>query len=119
MTNEPKKRHPTQQAPENKGAPTIPEPAPDPGSPQKPGKYPNSLALSLDSRGIIGMKRTPMTPEKNAPAVNPLESPARRDLFQKFGKLAAYAAPFTVLAFSQKASAATGTGPVKHFKPRS
>jgi hypothetical protein len=47
---------------------------------------------------------------------NSLENPDRRDLVQKFGKLAAYAAPFTVLAFSKKANAATGTGPVKHMK---
>jgi hypothetical protein len=42
------------------------------------------------------------------------ENPERRELMEKFGRLAAYAAPFTVLAFTQKADAATGTGPVKH-----
>jgi hypothetical protein len=52
------------------------------------------------------------TPETVQP-----ENPDRRELFQKFGKFAAYAAPFTVLAFSQKANAATGTGPTKHLKP--
>lgn len=44
----------------------------------------------------------------------PIENPDRRDLFEKFGKLATYAAPFTVLALAQKADAATGTGPGKH-----
>jgi hypothetical protein len=44
-----------------------------------------------------------------------LESPDRRDALQKFGKFAAYAAPFTVLALAQKADAATGTGPHRHL----
>jgi hypothetical protein len=43
-----------------------------------------------------------------------LENPDRREMFEKFGKFAAYAAPFTVLALTQKADAATGTGPHKH-----
>lgn len=42
------------------------------------------------------------------------ENPERRELIERFGKFAAYAAPFTVLAFAQKADAATGTGPGKH-----
>jgi len=50
-------------------------------------------------------------PEKNAEA----ENPDRREMFQKFGKFAAYAAPFTVLALTQKADAATGTGPGRHI----
>jgi hypothetical protein len=60
-----------------------------------------------------------MTPEKNDNLLtsttenNSIESPARRELFQRFGKFSAYAAPFTVLAFSQKADAATGSGPTK------
>jgi hypothetical protein len=55
-------------------------------------------------------QETPVNKEKE------LESPDRRDLLQKFGKFAAYAAPFTVLAFSQKADAATGIGPIKHSR---
>ena len=35
----------------------------------------------------------------------------RREIAQKLGKFAAYAAPFTVLAFTKKASAASGHGP--------
>jgi hypothetical protein len=38
----------------------------------------------------------------------------RREALRKLGKLSAYAAPFTVLAFTKKAAAATGSGPVKH-----
>jgi len=52
----------------------------------------------------------PAEPEKN----EQLENPERRDMFQKFGKFAAYAAPFTVLALTQKADAATGRGPGRH-----
>ena len=36
----------------------------------------------------------------------------RREVVQKLGKFAAYAAPFTVLAFSAKG--ATASGPPKH-----
>jgi hypothetical protein len=36
----------------------------------------------------------------------------RREVIQKIGRFAAYAAPFTVLAMS--AEAATGSGPRKH-----
>ncbi len=46
---------------------------------------------------------------QNAP-----ESEERREMLEKFGKFAVYAAPFTVLAFAKKADAATGTGPGKH-----
>jgi hypothetical protein len=35
----------------------------------------------------------------------------RRDAVRKLGRFAAYAAPFTVLAFTKKADAATGSGP--------
>jgi len=43
----------------------------------------------------------------------------RRDAMQKIGRFAVYAAPFTVLAMTQKADAATGGGPAKgQFKPR-
>jgi hypothetical protein len=42
------------------------------------------------------------------------EQEGRREVIQKLGKFAAYAAPFTVLAFTKKASAASGHGPGKH-----
>jgi hypothetical protein len=58
-----------------------------------------------------------MNPEEKPKETQP-ENPERREAARKFGKFAAYVAPFTVLAFSKKASAATGTGPVKHFKNR-
>jgi hypothetical protein len=35
----------------------------------------------------------------------------RREALQKLGRFAAYAVPFTVLAESKKAAAATGIGP--------
>ena len=38
----------------------------------------------------------------------------RRSALVVAGKLAAYAAPFTVLALTNKAEAATGHGPGKH-----
>lgn len=47
-----------------------------------------------------------------------VDSGDRRKLLGKFGKFAAYAAPFTVLAFAKKADAATGTGPGKHVRPK-
>jgi hypothetical protein len=40
------------------------------------------------------------------------ESHDRRDVVGKLGRFAAYAAPFTVLAFTKKADAATGGGPL-------
>jgi hypothetical protein len=43
------------------------------------------------------------------------EQQNRREIVQKLGKFAAYAAPFTVLAFTKKAAAASGHGPLpKH-----
>jgi hypothetical protein len=36
---------------------------------------------------------------------------SRRDVVRKLGRFTAYAAPFTVLAFTKKADAATGGGP--------
>jgi hypothetical protein len=42
------------------------------------------------------------------------ELTGRREALLKVGKLAAYAAPFTVLALTNKAEAATGHGPGKH-----
>ena len=38
----------------------------------------------------------------------------RREAMQKLGRFAAYAAPFTVLAMTKKADAATGHGPGRH-----
>jgi hypothetical protein len=38
----------------------------------------------------------------------------RREALIKAGKFAAYAAPFTVFALTNKAEAATGHGPGKH-----
>jgi len=38
----------------------------------------------------------------------------RREMLQKLGRFAAYAAPFTVLAMTKKADAATGHGPGRH-----
>ena len=52
--------------------------------------------------------------DKKIDVKNAAENPERREMMEKFGKFAAYAAPFTVLALAQKADAATGTGPVKH-----
>jgi hypothetical protein len=52
--------------------------------------------------------------EKKIDVKSAAENPERRELMEKFGKFAAYAAPFTVLALAEKADAATGTGPVKH-----
>ena len=45
---------------------------------------------------------------------NAAQNPERREALAKFGRFAAYAAPFTVLALAQKADAATSTGPGKH-----
>ncbi len=42
------------------------------------------------------------------------ENTERREALVKLGKLAAYAAPFTVLALTNKAEAATGHGPGRH-----
>ncbi len=44
----------------------------------------------------------------------PEEVHDRRQAMQKLGKFAAYAAPLTILAFSQKASAASTSGPGAH-----
>jgi hypothetical protein len=41
------------------------------------------------------------------------ESTERREALLKMGRYAAYAAPFTVLALTNKAQAATGHGPGK------
>jgi len=47
--------------------------------------------------------------KKNSPAEASKED--RREALQKLGRFAAYAAPFTILAASKKAAAATGIGP--------
>jgi hypothetical protein len=52
--------------------------------------------------------------EQNIDKSDAADNPERRKLMEKFGRFAAYAAPFTVLALGEKADAATGTGPVKH-----
>jgi len=58
-----------------------------------------------------------MNPEKQNPTEGNLEAPDqtdRREALLNAGKLAAYAAPFTLLALTNKAEAATGHGPGKH-----
>ena len=57
-----------------------------------------------------------MNPEKqNSGVGNPkADRPDRREALLKAGKFAAYAAPFTLLALTKKADAATGHGPGKH-----
>jgi hypothetical protein len=49
----------------------------------------------------------------NQPAEN--VNSDRREAMQKIGRFAVYAAPFTVLALTQKADAATGHGPVPTY----
>ncbi|HEY1947633.1 MAG TPA: hypothetical protein VGG97_11535 [Bryobacteraceae bacterium] len=51
---------------------------------------------------------------ENEQITESVEQQGRREVVQKLGKFAAYAAPFTVLAFTKKASAASGHGPGKH-----
>lgn len=51
---------------------------------------------------------------ENEQAVPSAANEDRREVVRKLGKFAAYAAPFTVLALTKKASAATGHGPGKH-----
>jgi hypothetical protein len=54
-----------------------------------------------------------MDPKLNDQSVEPqdtAEKQNRRELVSKLGKFAAYAAPFTVMAFTNKAQAASGTG---------
>jgi hypothetical protein len=50
--------------------------------------------------------------EKDIQTTNPetAETDDRREALKKLGKYSAYLAPFTVLALSKKASAATGGG---------
>lgn len=58
-----------------------------------------------------------MNPEKQSSGLDSVETVTltdRRQALVKAGKFAAYAAPFTVLALTKKAEAATGHGPGKH-----
>lgn len=54
------------------------------------------------------------TQNPEQPTPDSCQAPGRRDALDKLGRFAMYAAPFTVLALSQKADAATGHGPGKH-----
>jgi hypothetical protein len=47
--------------------------------------------------------------KNNEQAKNPKSD--RREAMQKLGRFTAYAAPFTILAMTKKADAATGNGP--------
>lgn len=58
-----------------------------------------------------------MNPEKQNPTTDSVDAGGRtdrREALLKAGKFAAYAAPFTLLALTNKAEAATGHGPGKH-----
>jgi hypothetical protein len=58
-----------------------------------------------------------MNPEKQNPNTENADAgdrTDRREALLNAGKLAAYAAPFTLLALTNKAEAATGHGPGKH-----
>jgi hypothetical protein len=55
-----------------------------------------------------------MNPEKQIPNTENDEAADRREALVNAGKLAAYAAPFMLLALTNKAEAATGHGPGKH-----
>jgi hypothetical protein len=58
----------------------------------------------------LNMKKS----SENEQITESVEQQGRREVVQKLGKFAAYAAPFTVLAFTKKASAASGRGLAKH-----
>ena len=64
----------------------------------------------MDSKADNNLKsaQAPGTQE-NATPDN--ETQGRREVVLKLGKFAAYAAPFTMLALTKKADAATGGGP--------
>jgi hypothetical protein len=53
-------------------------------------------------------------PEKQNQDSENADSSDRREALLKVGKFAAYAAPFTLMALTNKADAATGHGPGKH-----
>jgi hypothetical protein len=58
-----------------------------------------------------------MNPEKQNPDTENVKADDRtdrREALLKAGKFAAYAAPFTLLALTNKAEAASGHGPAKH-----
>ena len=56
--------------------------------------------------------------ESEKPSTDPVDSTTdRREALLKVGKFAAYAAPFTVLALTNNADAATGHGPGRHARP--
>ena len=58
-----------------------------------------------------------MNTKKQKPGLDNIETETlthRREALIRAGKFAAYAAPFTVLALTNKAEAATGHGPGKH-----
>lgn len=58
-----------------------------------------------------------MNPEEQNPTTENVKDGGltdRREALIKTGKFAAYAAPFTLLALTKKAEAATGHGPGKH-----
>ena len=62
------------------------------------------------------MEKNQEQPIESRPAGNAsIKDSARREAIQKLGRFAVYAAPFTVLALTKKADAATGHGPGKHL----
>jgi hypothetical protein len=63
-----------------------------------------------NQEGNLNMKKS----SENEQVTEPVLQQDRREVVQKLGKFAAYAAPFTVLAFTKKAAAATTRGPGKH-----
>jgi hypothetical protein len=66
--------------------------------------------MGNDQERNLSMKES----SENEQITQSVEQQGRREVVQKLGKFAAYAAPFTVLAFTKKASAASGHGPGKH-----
>ncbi len=60
------------------------------------------------------MENNNLKNSENQQTTEPVAQQDRREVVQKLGKFAAYAAPFTVLAFTKKAAAATSHGPGKH-----
>jgi hypothetical protein len=66
--------------------------------------------MGNDQERNLSMKES----SENQQNTQSVEQQGRREVVQKLGKFAAYAAPFTVLAFTKKASAASGHGPGKH-----
>ena len=54
-----------------------------------------------------------MEDNKNSETANDSTN-GRREALKKLGRFSAYAAPFTVLAITQKAEAGSGHGPGRH-----